>query len=89
MRKRDFDDWRGNVNYLRASLCALVRTLDDQLAQAGMITLLGRKNTGIMLEKREEIIWHLQRAIHAIADSEYEALQVEKDAIAKHLARKE
>ena len=89
MRKRDFDDWRSDIGYLTASLRALEITLTNQLAQARMVTLLGRKNTGFMPEKREEIIWHLQRAIHAIEDSRCETLEVERKAIAKHLARKE
>ena len=89
MRKRDFDDWRSDVGYLTASLRALEMTLTNQLAQAMMIPHLGRKNTGIMSGEREEIIWHLQMAIHAIEDFRYETLQVERDAIAKHLARKE
>lgn len=87
MNRNDFSDWRRNVGYLYASLCALERTLADQLGQVRMITLMGRKNTGIFLEKREEIIWHIQRAIHAIVDSEDEVFQAERDAITKHAER--
>lgn len=89
MKKNNFDDWRSNVGYFHASLCALKRTLADQLAQARMITFMGRSNTGISLEKREEIIWHIQRAIHAIVDSEDEVFQAERDAIIKHEGRME
>lgn len=88
MGKCDFDDWRRNIGYLYASLCALERTLADQPAQVRMITFIGRRDTGIVLEKREEIIWHIQRAIHAIVDSEEEVLRAERGAIAKHADRK-
>lgn len=89
MKRNDFSDWRRNVGYLYASLHAIERTLADQLAQSRMITLMGRKNTGIFLEKREEIIWHIQRAIHALVDSENEVLQAERNAIIKHESRME
>lgn len=89
MKRNNFDDWRRNVGYLYASLRALERTLADQLAQARMTTLMGRRDTGIMLEKREEIIWHIRRAIHALVDSEEEVLQAERNAIIKHKGRME
>ena len=88
MKRNDFSDWRRNVGYLYASLYALERTLADQLAQVRKITFMERR-TGIVLEKREEIIWHLRRAIHALVDSDKEVLQAERDAIIKHEGRME
>lgn len=89
MKKNNFDDWRRNVGYLHASLCAFERTLADQLAQIRMITFMGRQNTGFALEKREDIICHLRKAIYELVNIEKEVLQAESDAIIKHDSRKE